>query len=208
MILKTTWIAGKHPSSGLGFIQRRTRYETNKCFRCPLWDDVTAAVPFIYVVSLLGGDWRCPCRHLLHGPSAGAAGGNHPQPRGFLHWHYKQIHQGPHAQDHHASYDQQRERTCYALTEKEGMWRNRIACCYNIIFLCPWKCLGEGFHPLWAARLSLLIWGSEQPDGGVCWPGPAEGWNVAHVSCAQGGTAHYWWHQRQHRFHASTTPCK
>lgn len=69
----------------------------------------------IYTLSLSGWEWRCPCGHILYGPSAGAAGGNHPQPGGFLHRHYKQIHKGPHAQDHHAPYDQQCEPTCCAL---------------------------------------------------------------------------------------------
>lgn len=69
----------------------------------------------IYMLSLSGWQWRCPCRHILYGPSAGAAGGNHPQPGGFLHRHYKQIHKGPHAQDHHAPYDQQCEPNCCAM---------------------------------------------------------------------------------------------
>lgn len=55
-------------------------------------------------------EWRgCPCRYILHGSSVGAAGGNNPQPGGFIQWHHQQIHQRPRSQDYHASDDQQCE---------------------------------------------------------------------------------------------------
>lgn len=48
-----------------------------------------------------------------HGPSAGAAGGDHPQPGRLLHGHREQDGAGPDAKDHHAPHDQQRKSPFY-----------------------------------------------------------------------------------------------
>lgn len=44
-----------------------------------------------------------------HGPAAGAAGGDHPQPGGLVHAHRHQDHARPRAQDHHDDDHQQRQ---------------------------------------------------------------------------------------------------
>nr|XP_054388513.1 putative GED domain-containing protein DNM1P46 [Pongo abelii] len=46
------------------------------------------------------GEWLRQL-HELHGPTAGAANGNHPEPGGLLHGHCQQDHVGPHDQGVH-----------------------------------------------------------------------------------------------------------
>uniref|UniRef100_A0A674GNJ9 dynamin GTPase n=1 Tax=Taeniopygia guttata TaxID=59729 RepID=A0A674GNJ9_TAEGU len=60
----------------------------------------------------------------------------------------------------------------------------------------------QGFHPLGAAGLPVLLVGPEQPDGGVGGAGAAAGRDAAHVPRAEGGAGHHRRHQHQHRVHA------